>query len=340
MLPFSYNRPTDIADALAAAASARDAADAPTRADGQFIAGGTNMTDYMKLGVAHPAELIDLNALSDSALHKITISDGQIRFGALVHMAEVEDDPQVRRLAPVLSDSLKLAASRQIRNMATLGGNVLQRTRCEYLRDTSWPCNKRNPGSGCSAINGINRQHAVLGGSDACIATYHGDFAQALIALDAVVETKSPRGSRRIPFADLHRLPKNTPEIETNLKPDEVIVAIVVPIEKWSARSAYLKIRDRQSYAFALASAAIALDFDGSKVREARIAVGGLATVPWRAHEAEASLRGKTLDEATATEAAKATFANAKAHEHNAFKIALGQETLVRALLQVKEMTI
>jgi xanthine dehydrogenase YagS FAD-binding subunit len=158
--------------------------------------------------------------------------------------------------------------------------------------------------------------------------------------LDAVVETKSPRGSRWLPFADLHRLPTNTPEIETNLKPDEVIVAIVVPIEKWSARSAYLKIRDRQSYAFALASAAIALDLDGNKVREARIALGGLATVPWRAHEAEAALEGKTIDEATATEAAKAAFANAKAHEHNAFKIALGQETLVRALLQVKEMTI
>ena len=340
MLPFSYSRPADIADVIAAGSAARAGSETPTRSDSQFIAGGTNMTDYMKLGVTHPTELIDLNGLSDSSLRKISVTDDQIRFGALVHMAEVEDDVQVRHLAPVLSDSLKLAASRQIRNMATLGGNVLQRTRCEYFREISWPCNKRSPGSGCSAINGINRQHAVLGGSDACIATYHGDFAQALIALDAIVETKSPRGSRRLPFADLHRLPTNTPEIETNLKPDEVIVAIVVPIEKWSARSAYLKIRDRQSYAFALASAAIALDLDGDKVRQARIALGGLATIPWRAHESEAALKGKTLDEATATEAAKAAFADAKPHEHNSFKIALGQETLVRALLQVKELTI
>lgn len=340
MLPFNYSKPTDISDAIAVASSARAASEAPTRSDGQFIAGGTNMTDYMKLGVAQPAELIDLNGLTDAGLRKIVVSDDQIRFGALVHMAEVEDDPQVRRLAPVLADSLKLAASRQIRNMATLGGNVLQRTRCEYFRETSWPCNKRNPGSGCSALHGINRQHAVLGGSDACIATYHGDFAQALIALDAIVETKSPRGNRRLPFADLHRLPKNTPEVETNLKPDEVIVAIVVPIAPWSARSGYLKIRDRQSYAFALASAAIALDLDGAKVRQARIALGGLATVPWRAHAAEASLRGQVLNEQSAAEAAKVAFAGARPHEHNAFKIALGQQTLVRALLQVKDMTL
>jgi xanthine dehydrogenase YagS FAD-binding subunit len=340
MLPFSYSRPNVIADAIASASSARAASETPTRSDGQFIAGGTNMTDYMKLGVAQPAELIDLNGLSDAALRKITVSDDQIRFGALVHMAEVEDDAAVRHLAPVLSDSLKLAASRQIRNIATLGGNILQRTRCEYFRETSWPCNKRNPGSGCSAIKGINRQHAVLGGSDACIATYHGDFAQALIALDAVVETKSPRGSRRLPFADLHRLPEATPEIETNLKPDEVVVAIVVPIERWTARSGYLKIRDRQSYAFALASAAVALDLDRGKVQGSRIALGGLATVPWRAHAAEQVLKGKTLDEQSATDAAKAAFAGARPHEHNSFKIALGQQTLVRALLQMKDMTV
>jgi xanthine dehydrogenase YagS FAD-binding subunit len=340
MLPFQYHKATSVDTAIAAAAAARQNSTVPTAAASQFIAGGTNMTDYMKLGVARPSRLIDLNGVSEAALRKITVADDNIRFGALVHMSEVEDHAEIRRLAPMLPDSLKLAASRQIRNMATLGGNILQRTRCEYFRDTSWPCNKRNPGSGCSALMGINRQHAVLGTSDACIATYHSDFAQALVALDAVVETRSPRGNRRIAFSDLHRLPQETPDVETNLRPDEVIVAIVVPIERWSARSGYLKIRDRQSYAFALASAAVALDLQNGRVREARIALGGVATVPWRSHEAEDSLRGRELTEERATRAAKAAFADAKPHEHNRFKIELGQETLVRALLNVKEMKV
>jgi xanthine dehydrogenase YagS FAD-binding subunit len=336
MLPFSYQKPATIDRAVAFGGGQGQ----PTRADAQFIAGGTNMLDYMKLGVARPAAIIDLNGLHGSELHSVTVSDQQVRIGALVHMAEVEDNRDIQRRAPVLTDSLRLAASRQIRNMATIGGNVLQRTRCEYFRETSWPCNKRNPGSGCAALEGFNRQHAVLGGSDACIATYHGDFAQALVALDAVVDIEGPGGKRRLPFADLHRLPGETPEVETNLRADDVITAITIPIEPWMTRSRYLKIRDRQSYAFALASAAVALDLADGRVRDVRIGLGGLATVPWRAREAEAALKGQPLNEDTAAKAAEAAFAAAKPRRHNAFKVALGQQTLVRALIETSEMRV
>jgi xanthine dehydrogenase YagS FAD-binding subunit len=337
MLPFSYQKPATIDRAVALGGNGLGQ---PTRAVAQFIAGGTNMLDYMKLGVARPAEIIDLNGLTDSGLRWVTVSDHQIRLGALARMAEVEDNQDIRRRVPMLTDSLRLAASRQIRNMATVGGNVLQRTRCEYFRETSWPCNKRDPGSGCAALEGFNRQHAVLGGSDACIATYHGDFAQALVALDAVVELAGPNGKRGLPFAELHRLPGDTPEVETNLRPDEIITAITIPIEPWMARSGYLKIRDRESYAFALASAAVALDIAEARVRDVRIGLGGLATVPWRAKEAEATLKGKPLNEDTAQKAAAAAFAGAKPREHNAFKIALGQQTLVRALLETNDMRV
>jgi xanthine dehydrogenase YagS FAD-binding subunit len=224
--------------------------------------------------------------------------------------------------------------------MASLSGNILQRTRCEYFRETSWSCNKRVPGSGCAAIEGFNRQHAVLGGSDACIATYHGDFAQALIALDAVVHAEGSRGARKILFSKLHRQPGETPHIETDLVADEIITAIEVPALPWARRSLYLKIRDRESYAFALASAAVALDLDSDNVRDARIALGGVATVPWRARAAEQSLQGKKLDEATATAAADAAFAEAQPRQHNAFKIELGKRTLMRALLETRDMKV
>lgn len=337
MLPFAYQRPSTVDRAVALGSGGQAQ---PTRAEHQFIAGGTNMLDYMKLGVARPAEIIDLNGLSDRTLRKITVNDREIRLGALAHMAEVEDNEDIQRRVPLLTDSLRLAASRQIRNMATIGGNVLQRTRCEYFRETSWSCNKRDPGSGCSALEGFNRQHAVLGASDACIATYHGDLAQALVALDAIVELQGPGGRRHLPFAQLHRLPADTPEVETNLGADEVITEISIAIEPWMARSHYLKIRDRQSYAFALASAAVALGLDGDTVRSVRIALGGLATVPWRAREAERVLAGKPLTERLAKEAAAAAFAHAQPREHNAFKIALGQETLVRALIETQAMRI
>ncbi|MBZ9671894.1 FAD binding domain-containing protein [Mesorhizobium sp. ES1-3] len=337
MRPFLYERPTSVTAAIAMA-SHLDAA--PTQANTQFIAGGTNLADYMKLGVAQPERLLDLNELAEPALRQIKTDDDTIRFGALVRMGEAADNKDVRRRCPLLADSLKFAASGQLRNMASLAGNVLQRTRCEYFRETSWPCNKREPGSGCAAMEGVNRQHAVLGTSDACIATYHGDFAQALIALDAVVEVEGRRGPRKIPFASLHRLPGDTPNIETDLAADEVIVAIDVPLGGWSRRSRYLKIRDRESYAFALASAAVALEMDGDTVRQARIALGGVATVPWRARAAEDALRGNALDDKAATAAAEAAFADARPREHNAFKIPLGKRTLVRALLETRDMKV
>jgi xanthine dehydrogenase YagS FAD-binding subunit len=340
MRSFSYDRPTELAGAVVAASPGGERKPSPPQAPAQFIAGGTNMLDYMKLNVMRPERLVDLNGLAGEALRRIDAGEDGLRLGALVRMAEAAEHEEIRRRYPVIADSLKLAASAQIRNMASLAGNILQRTRCEYFRDVTWPCNKREPGSGCSALNGFNRQHAVLGGSEACVATYHGDFAQALIALDARVETLGAGGGREIAFADLHRLPGETPHIETSLAADEIVVAIRVPSGPWTRRSRYLKIRDRQSYAFALASVAIALDLDGDTVREARIALGGLATVPWRAGAAEEALRGRRLDEESAGEAAEAAFAEARPLEHNAFKIPLGRQALVRALLETRDMEV
>ncbi|MGX5832329.1 FAD binding domain-containing protein [Mesorhizobium sp. 43Arga] len=340
MRPFVYEQPTDISTAVALASRFTTNDDQPTRAKAQFIAGGTNLADYMKLGVAEPDRLLDLNRLKDPGLRQILVTDDGLRFGALVRMGEVSDHAEVKRRYPVIADSLRLAASGQIRNMASLAGNVLQRTRCEYFRETSWPCNKRVPGSGCAAMEGFNRQHAVFGASDACIATYHGDFAQALIALDAVVHAEGSRGGRKIPLAKLHRRPGDTPHIETDLAADEIITAIGVPAIPWARRSMYLKIRDRESYAFALASAAVALDLDEGAVREARIALGGLATVPWRASKAEDALQGKKLDEDSAMAAADAAFADAVPRQHNAFKIELGKQTLIRALLETRDMKV
>jgi xanthine dehydrogenase YagS FAD-binding subunit len=256
-------------------------------------------------------------------------------------MADAARHPDIVRDYPVIAQSLTLAASAQIRNMASLGGNVLQRTRCTYFRDTSWSrCNKREPGSGCAALEGVNRKHAVLGTSQGCIATYAGDFAQGLIALDASVETAGPMGARRIAFADLHVAPGDDPSIETTLRPGELITAFTIPAAPFARRSLYLKIRDRQSYEFALASAAVALDLEGDVVREARIALGGVATKPWRAHEAESVLRGKALDEGSARAAADAAFASAITHGQNDYKPELGKRTLVRALLDAKALEV
>lgn len=340
MRPFTYLRALSAENAVAAArAAAADGNTPSARRPSQFMAGGTNMTDYMTLGVVQPATLIDINHLPAPAYRHIEANRDGLRLGALVRMAEAEDHPVVRNQYPVIHDALKLAASRQIRNMASLGGNLLQRTRCEYLRETSWPCNKRQPGSGCAALQGFNRQHAVLGVSEHCIAAYAGDFAQALIALDAEIETVGHSdGARKIPLARLHRRPGDRPDIETILESGELIAAIVVPAGSWTARSHYVKIRDRQSYQFALTAAAVALDLDGDKVREARIALGGVATVPWRARDAEAALNGQVLDEASAMKAADAAFADARTRTHNAFKVPLGKATLVRALLETKTM--
>lgn len=335
MRPFHYARAATLGDALIAAG------DSPgDLASVAYLAGGTTLVDLMKLEVVTPSRLVDLRALA--ADHGAIRLDGDaLRLGAFASMADAADHPDVRERAPVIAQSLSLAASAQLRNMATLGGNVLQRTRCAYYRDPSWTaCNKRNPGSGCAAVGGANRQHAVLGTGADCIATYPGDFAQALIALDAIVLLVGPDGARSIPFVELHRAPAGTPHLETTLRPGEIITEFVVSAEPWARRSLYLKVRDRQSYEFAVASAAVALDLDGDTVREARIALGGVATHPWRATAAEAILRGAVLTETLAEEAARAAFADAIPQSHNGFKIELGQRTVVRALLAAAAMEI
>jgi xanthine dehydrogenase YagS FAD-binding subunit len=307
----------------------------------QYLAGGTTLIDLMKLDVMRPQTLVDINALEETPVGAIRADLGALRLGALVRMADAQEHPQIRRNYPVIAQSLQLAASQQLRNMASLGGNVLQRTRCSYFRDVSYDaCNKRAPGSGCAARQGFNRMHAVLGTSASCIATYPGDFAQALIALDASVEIDGPKGPRTIPFSELHTLPRDLPHIETTLAPGELITTFVVPSGPWTRRSLYLKIRDRQSYEFALASAAVALYLDDGLVREARIALGGVATVPWRAIEAEILLRGDPVTEKSAKAAADLAFTAAQPFERNGFKVELGKATLVRALLQTATMEI
>jgi len=292
----------------------------------------------MKLDVMRPATIIDIGPLA-GAHGAIEVLPGRLRLGALARMADAEAHPAIRRDFPVIAQSLRLAASQQLRNMATLGGNVLQRTRCPYFRDVGWEaCNKRRPGSGCAALQGVNRRHAVLGVSDACIAAYPGDFAQALAALDASVELAGPGGSRRMPFEALHRPPGSTPHLETTLQPGELITGFDIATEPWMRRSLYLKVRDRASYDFALASAAVALDLSAGRVREARIALGGVAARPWRARRAEAALAGRLLDEAAAVEAARAAFEGAVTHGDNAFKAELGRRTLVEALLTAAQL--
>ena len=335
MRPFSYSRVDDIQNAVRAAAQPGSAAGTSATGDRvSFLAGGTNLIDYMKLDAVRPEALVDINGLQHT-LGRIEATPEGLRLGALVRMSQAADDPVVNRDYPVIAETLKLAASAQIRNMASLGGNVLQRTRCEYFRNTSWKaCNKREPGSGCAAIGGVNRQHAVLGVSDRCISSYPGDLAAALVALDARVETAGPGGRRTIRFEELHRGPED-PHIETNLVPGELITAIVVPAGSWTRRSAYVKVRDRESYQYGIATAAVALDLaPDRRVREARIGLGGVAYKPWRAHAAEAALKGKVLDERTAEEAGRVAFQGAVTHGQNTFKPELGARTVARALLQ------
>ncbi len=302
----------------------------------QFTAGAASLTDHETFGVIRPRALGDINELPQSC-RRIDNSETRLRLGALVRMAEAEEHPAVRARFPLIQQTLALAASRQLRNMATLGGNVLQRTRCEYFRGRGFACNKRAPGSGCAALEGMNRAHAVLGTSDKCIAAYAGDFAQALVALDATVETA---GGRRFPFTELHRLPGESPNLETTLSPGERIAYIDVPAGPWTLRSRFVRVGDCDSDQSALVSTAIAMHLEGSVVREVRIALGGVATVPWRALDAEQLLRGRRLDEATATHAAEAAFADSQARRHNAFKIPLGKRTLVRALLETQAMSV
>jgi xanthine dehydrogenase YagS FAD-binding subunit len=332
MRAFTYERAMD-------ASAATQAASGGTQVS--YLAGGTTLFDLMKLDVMRPQSVVDINPLDRTAHGRITVDQNGLRLGALVRMADAAEHSEIQRQYPVIAQSLKLAASQQIRNMASLGGNVLQRTRCTYFRDVSYAaCNKRDPGSGCAALEGVNRMHAVLGVSDHCIATYAGDFGHALVALDASVAIVGPGGSRTIPFAKLHRQPAGNPDQETTLRPGELIVSFAVPAAPWTRRSLYLKVRDRESYEFALASAAVALDLRDGTVQEARIALGGVSTVPWRSQEAEAALRGKPIDERTTTAAAEAAFAGAKGHGHNDFKIELGKRTLSRALQQAAALEI
>jgi xanthine dehydrogenase YagS FAD-binding subunit len=340
MRPFLYRRAGGLAEAVQMTTNAGGPIIPPTMAAAQFLAGGTTLLDLMKLDVMRPQVVVDINRLDPEGM-RIERHNGGLRLGALVTMAAAAEHPEISRNYPVIAQSLELAASPQIRNMATLGGNVLQRTRCNYFRDPSWgACNKREPGTGCAALDGVNRKHAVLGVSDHCIAAYPGDFAQALIALDAAVEIAGPGGTRVIPFEQLHRLPGDTPHVETVLMPGELITGFRLPVVPWTRRSLYLKIRDRQSYEFALASAAVALDLVDGVINEARIALGGVATKPWRAREAEATLRGRAIDDAVARRAAEAAFATAHSHGENDYKPDLGKRTLVRALLQTAQLSI
>jgi len=337
MRPFLYERADDVQSALRAAAPDGQASVPPTEAAAQFIAGGTLLLDLMKLDTMRPQVLVDINAL-ERTHGRIESTPQGLRLGALVRMSQAAEHPDILRDYPAVAQSLQQAASAQLRNMASLGGNVLQRTRCQYFRDPSWPsCNKRAPGTGCSALEGVNRKHAVLGVSERCIAEYPGDFGPTLAALGAIVETAGPRGTRSIPFEQLHT-DSETPNVETVLMPGELITGFTVPAGPWTRRSVYLKVRDRQSYAFGLATAAVALDMRDGVVGEARIGLGGVAYRPWRSHEAEDVLRGKPFDEDLADAAARAAFAGARTHGGNAYKIDLGRRTLVRALLQAAKM--
>ena len=331
MRPFAFEAPADANAAIGAATSHGAAA--------QYIAGGTTLVDLMKLDVMRPAALVDINGL-DGKFGSISVDRNELRLGALARMNEAGDHPDIVALYPAVAQSLQLAASQQIRNMATLGGNVLQRTRCDYFRDVRWAaCNKREPGSGCAAIGGVNRKHAVLGGNERCIAAYPGDFAQALIALGAKVETLGPRGVRSFAFETLH-LNSDDPHVETILQPGEIITGFVVPGGSQARRSVYVKVRDRQSYEFAAASAAVALDLRDGVVQNAGIGLGGLAYRPWRAHAAEQALQGKRIDEQTAEAAAQAAFAEARPPSGAFNKVEIGRKTLVRALLAAARMEI
>lgn len=334
MRPFDLTAPSTVEEALAS--------------PGTFLAGGTTLVDLMKLEVATPHRVLDINTLP---LRGIDTSDG-LRIGALERMSDVARHPGVY---PVISRALLLSASQQLRNMASIGGNLLQRTRCPYFRDVAMPCNKRRPGSGCPAIPGANRNHAVLGTSEKCVATHASDLAVALVALDAEVTLTSAEGSggsapaargagaepgfgnRTVKLAGFYRTPGETPEVENDLRPGELITEVTVPKLDWAARSTYVKVRDRQSYEFALCSAAVALDIQDARVVDARVAAGGVATVPWRLTAVEAALRGAPVTAEAFSAAASVASEGAKPLSENGFKVTLLQRTVLRALLELTE---
>ena len=295
----------------------------------QLIAGGTSMVDLMKLDVERPEHLIDVTSLPHG---EVVEKGGSLWIGATVRNSDLAHHTLTTAHVPVLAQALLAGASPQLRNLATTGGNLLQRTRCSYFRDTAWPCNKRDPGAGCSAIEGVNRSHAILGTSEACIATSPSDMNVALMALDARIHVKSLSSCRIIPIDAFFRLPGTTPHIESSLADDELIASVEIPLRPWFSNSRYVKVRDRASYAFALASVAVSLDLDGYTIREARVALGGVGTVPWRARGAEDALKGRPASLTTFQAAADAALADARPRRHNAFKVELAKATLVRAL--------
>ena len=325
MRPFTYQKVASAIDAVRAIAASGDGT--------RFLAGGTTLYDLMKLNVEAPSRIVDINSLSE--LQAVdTSGSNELVFGALARMSDVAADLRVTRDYPALSESLWRAASQQLRNMASLGGNLLQRTRCAYFRGGEpFACNKRKPGSGCAAQEGLNRGHALLGGSESCIAVYPGDFAVALVAFEAKVDVLGLRGERTIELEHLHREPGSTPHVETVVEPGELILRIRVPTTPLGRASTYHKIRDRESYAFALASAAVALQMDGDSVRDARIAIGGLATRPWRCRAAEHVLLGRALTPEIARAAGDAALQGAKANRDNTFRIELGARTVADALM-------
>jgi xanthine dehydrogenase YagS FAD-binding subunit len=323
MRPVIYVRPENEAQALAAGSDE----------GAVFIAGGTTLVDLMRLDVMRPRTLVDVTALR---LDAIEPSGNGLRVGAMVRNSDLAHDPRVAQAYPALREALLSGASPQLRNMATVGGNLLQRTRCPYFRDSACACNKREPASGCSAVGGYTRSHAILGGSDQCIAVNPSDMCVALVALDAIVRTRAPDGAERaIPIQDFHRLPASRPDVETALQRGELVTHVDLPPRAFAARSHYVKVRDRASYAFALASAAVAVDLDGKIIRDARVALGGIATKPWRSVEAEHELVGNAADVGTFRRAAAAALRSAAPRRDNAFKVELAQRTLIRALVEV-----
>jgi xanthine dehydrogenase YagS FAD-binding subunit len=337
MRQFEYTQARDLADAVRLGAGTGQG---QVDARAQYLAGGTTLVDLMKLDVLRPKVLIDLRNVREVENRGVSLDSQGLRLSAFATMASVAANADVQRNYPAIADSLKLAASPQLRNMATLGGNVLQRTRCPFFRDPSWDaCNKRRPGSGCQAIESFNRNHAVLGTDSSCIAQYPGDFGVALVAFGATIEITGPRGLRRLPFESLHIGPGLQPHIETSLRAGEVITAFHVPAGLGTARSRYVKVRDRESYEFAVASCAVALALDGDTVKSVGLGLGGMAYRPWRAREAERALAGKALTEETARSAGRAALAGATTHGHNDYKRELGERVIVRALMEAKSMT-
>ncbi len=320
MNQFSYVRVTSKESAIAALAKDKTA---------MFLAGGTNLVDLMKSGVTNPERLVDINKLPLATIEETKTG---LRIGALAKNTAVAENDLVIKHFPLLSQALKAGASPQLRNMATVGGNMMQRTRCHYFYDTAMPCNKRNPGSGCGAIGGFSRMHAIFGASDKCIAVHPSDMCVALAALDATVIVAGPKGERKIPFGDFHRLPGDTPQQDNNLQRGELIIAVDIPFNQLSANTHYLKVRDRASYAFALVSAGAAMQIKGGNITDVRLALGGVAHKPWRLKEAEAWLKGKPATEENFRKAAELSMAQAKSQGGNAFKLTLAPNTIVEAL--------